>query len=50
MLYMGGAKGGQRKVPAMIKSDLIITNIAISVNKSALSVNESDLPVEKVPF
>ena len=28
-------KGGQRKVPSMTKSDLIVTNIAISVNKSA---------------
>ena len=28
----GSAKGGQRKVPSMTKIDLIVTNIAISVN------------------
>ena len=39
--------GGQRKVPSMTKSDLIVTNIAISVNKSALLVNKSALSVQK---
>ena len=60
----GGGKGGQTKVPKMTKSDLIVTNIAISVNKSALwvnqksalsvnksglTVNKSALSVKKVP-
>ena len=38
--------GGQRKVPSMTKSDLIVTNIAISVNKSALLVDKSALSVQ----
>ena len=42
-----GGKGGQRKVPSITKSDLIVTNIAISVNKSALLVNKSALSVQK---
>ena len=32
----GGAREGQRKVPSMTKSDLIVTNIAISVIKRVL--------------
>jgi len=36
-------------VPSMTKSDLIITNIAISVNKSALFVNKSAPQSNKVP-
>ena len=43
----GGGIGGQRKVPSVTKSDLIVTNIAISVNKSALVVNKSALSVHK---
>ena len=39
--------GGQRKVPSMTKSDLIVTNIAISVHKSALLVNKCALSVQK---
>ena len=47
----GGDKGGQRKVPSITKSDLIVTNIAITVQKSALLVNKSALSVQKkVPF
>ena len=47
----GGGKGGQRKVPSITKSDLIVTNIAITVQKSALLVNKSALSVQKkVPF
>ena len=38
---------GQNKVPPMIKSDLIATNIAISVNNSALCVNKNALSVNK---
>ena len=47
-----GGHGGQRKVPSMTKSDIIVTNIAISVNKSALLVNRSALSVniKKCPF
>ena len=46
-----GGKGGQRKVPSITKSDLIVTNIAITVQKSALLVNKSALSVQKkVPF
>ena len=46
-----GDKGGQRKVPSITKSDLIVTNIAITVQKSALLVNKSALSVQKkVPF
>ena len=41
----GGGKGGQRKVPSITKSDLIVTNIAITVQKSALLVNKSALSV-----
>ena len=41
----------QRKVPSITKSDLIVTNIAITVQKSALLVNKSALSVQKkVPF
>ena len=40
----GGAKGGLRKVPSVTKSDLIVINIVISVNKSAaLSVQKCAL-------
>ena len=43
----GQGGGGQTKVPKMTKSDLIVTNIDFSVNKSALSVNKSGLSVNK---
>ena len=33
----------------MTKSDLIVTNIAISVNKSALLVDKSVISVQKSP-
>ena len=41
------AKGGQRKVSSMTKSDRIVTNIAISVNNSALLVPKHALSVQK---
>ena len=44
------AKWGQRKVPSMTKSDLIVTNTAISVNKSAFSVQKVPFQSKKVPF
>ena len=45
------ARKRQRKVPSMSKSDLIVTNIAISVNKSALSVQKSAIfSLKKCPF
>ena len=51
-LCHGGEQRGLRKVPSMTKSDIIVTNIAISVNKSALLVNRSALSVniKKCPF
>ena len=45
----GGAlcQAGQRNVPSMNKSDLIVTNIAISINKSALLVNKIALSIQR---